>query len=122
MTQRPGQMATLVLLAVVAAAHLSLAPAVAAIALLLTAHGSRLRLNALLAGLLFGIALQMKLLPVILLPIGALAIALRRSNSPKAVPAIIADLLVLSLTAVLSFVAMDLLIERGAFLAHFQQS
>lgn len=100
----------------------SLATAVAALALLVAAPPGRFHLNALLAGSAFGLAIGMKLVPVILGPCAALMILLLPPSPGLPVLKKLVPLIGFGLCAVVSFIVMDLLIERGAFLVHFQQS
>jgi hypothetical protein len=134
----------------------ALAPAVAALCLLLIGRQNKWHSWEILPGILFGIALCMKLLGVILLPLAALILWLRchtagsagilAGNSPNsalgntptrmsALPvrglaaiqfllprAMIQSLLIVGVATAFTFVALDWLIDRGAFLRHFQQT
>jgi hypothetical protein len=149
----------------------SLAPAIVALGVLGgNAEGRRKKaegrkgechVREMLAGLLFGVALLMKLVPVVLLPVAALVVWLRDRHTlgvtltdsqtcvvelgvtdplervptrkGKSAPTNVGGyevgvrrsvlaLMVLGLSAALSFVAIDLLIEGGAYLRNFQQS
>ena len=100
----------------------ALAPAVAALCLLLRRNRSNWLIAEILSGILFGLAFQIKLINVILIPLAILIIWLQHRAS--AVPArnISTALLVLAASLAVSFVASDLLIDGGSFLRHFQQS
>src|SRR5580765_3786978 len=66
----------------------ALAPAVAALALLMIAGQTKQHIAEVLSGILFGIAFQVKLVNVILLPLAALIIGLRHRGSTVAHPVI----------------------------------
>jgi len=75
-------------------------------------------LRAVLAGIILGLSVQIKLIGIIMLPLVAIILWLQYRR--------LRDTLVFSLLVVLtmvsSFSITDCLIERGAFLAHFQQT
>jgi hypothetical protein len=100
----------------------ALGPALAGLAFLWCAWKSRWRLPELIAGALFGIAFQMKLVPAVLMPVAALALWLRDSSSGHPLRATILSLCVVGLSLVAMYVTLDLLVERGAYLVHFGQS
>jgi hypothetical protein len=131
----------------------ALSPAVAALCVLLVGRKDKWHWREILAGILFGIGLGMKLLGLILLPIAALIIWLRvwrvtgsagipagkspnttLGNRPARMPALpailqfllpramIQSLLIVGVATAFTFVALDWLIDRGAFLRHFQQT
>jgi hypothetical protein len=93
----------------------ALAPAVAALWLLLVVGQTKWPVAEVLSGILFGFAFQIKLVNVILLPLAALIIWLRSRKTTM-------SLLILATSLIMSFAAIDFGIERGAFLFHFQQS
>src|SRR5439155_10134743 len=100
---------------------------------------SRFPFREIFAGALFGTSLLIKLVPVILLPLAALILWLRGSTgfqraSSGSIPAprswftslplrqTIASLAILGISIAITFVGLDLLIERGAYIIHFGQS
>jgi 4-amino-4-deoxy-L-arabinose transferase-like glycosyltransferase len=100
----------------------SLAVAVAGIALLVIVPPCKLRLDALLGGCVFGLALGMKLVPVILGPVLLLFSFIQAREYGKSRAFFALSLAVFALSGATSFLLMDLLIEKGAYLAHFRQS
>jgi len=115
----------------------ALASAVAALAVLQSCRQTRWRIGEVLSGVLFGVAFQMKLVTVILLPLAALIIWLRHResvlqggagvppaarSSRESCASLFRSLSLLAASLALSFVAIDCAIDRGAFLLHFQQS
>ena len=90
----------------------ALGPALASICLLLWC-GKRVW-AALLAGVLFGVSLEIKLITVILLPLAALVFWWEHRH--------IKGWLLFGFGLVFSFIALDVLIDRGAFLLHLQQT
>ena len=66
----------------------ALAPAVAALALLMVAGRTKWHITEVLSGILFGIAFQVKLVNIVLLPLVALIIWLRHRTAPVAHPVI----------------------------------
>jgi hypothetical protein len=100
----------------------ALAPAVAALCLLLTFNRTKWPIAEVLAGILFGLAFQIKLISAILLPLAILMIWLQHHASASPVKIISRSLLVLAASLAFSFVATDYLIEGGSYLRHFQQS
>jgi dolichyl-phosphate-mannose-protein mannosyltransferase len=115
----------------------ALAPAIAAIAILLYRRPTKLFAWEIAAGLSFGIALAMKLIGLALLPVIALAIIVAKSppsaTDSHPLPSRVFCFFRGSKSAVLPFavfftvsiaslVSIDLAIDRGAFLTHFHQS
>lgn len=94
----------------------ALGPAVAALCLLL--WGGRRAWAVPLAGMVFGVSLETKLITLILLPLVALILWSEYRDYIN----VLRLLLLFGFGLVLSFVALDLLIERGAFLLHLQQT
>ena len=86
----------------------ALGPAVAAVCVLL--WGGKQRWMVILAGALFGFSLEIKLVTVILLPLVALVLWWEHPH--------IKGWLLFGFGLVFSFIALDVLIERGAFLLH----
>jgi hypothetical protein len=74
------------------------------------------------AGALFGIAVEIKLISLVMLPIATLLISLNQRQTPSPGRNITKSLLVLSACLVISSFAADLLASHGAYLAHFQES
>jgi len=68
------------------------------------------------------LALQTKLVPIILLPLAALVIWVRCRNEQRSLKHLILSLVVMAAGLVISYVAVDCLIEKGAYLLHFGQT
>lgn len=100
----------------------ALATAIAALCLLLVLPASKWRFAEVAAGIVFGLAVLMKLVPLILLPLAVIVVRLRDVKRGEPLLNSIISLLLLGVALAASFAATDLLIEKGAFLAHFQQS
>jgi hypothetical protein len=100
----------------------ALAPTMAALCLL--AWASRIRGPAaeIAAGVLLGMALEIKLISLVMLPMAALVVWVNRRQEPFDPRNVTHSLLFLSLSMVMSMVAIDLLVCHGAYLGHFQQS
>ena len=111
-----------------------LAPAVAALGVLLVGRQSKWHVSEILSGVLFGVTLEIKLVNLILLPLAALIVWLRsrEMEAPRRVRGrsvvgrfltgyVIRRGLLLTGSLAISFVAIDYVIDRGAFLLHFQQ-
>jgi hypothetical protein len=64
----------------------------------------------------------MKLVPVIYLPLIAAVVFLHCRFDPNPIKRTVGSLAVLGLSLAIAYVGADILIERGAFLLHFQQS
>jgi hypothetical protein len=112
----------------------ALAPVVAALCLLLVTKPRRWRWSEVAAGMAFAFGLQTKLIGVIYLPLAAFALWQRqvpgrdqREENSGAIPtfssmSLYYSMLVFAASLVVAFVAIDWLIDRGAYLKHFQQS
>jgi hypothetical protein len=71
-------------------------------------------------GILFGLALLIKLVSIVLLPIAGYLLWV--TEQPNLSKRIIQKVLILGASLLLSFIAADWLIDGGAYLSHFQQS
>ena len=100
----------------------ALAPAMAALCLLLTGRQTRWHLREILAGILFAVSFQIKLINVISLPLAALILWLHHRETPSPMKIMIRPLLLLGASLAVGYVAIDCLIENGAYLRNFQQS
>lgn len=100
----------------------ALATALRAICLLLSIRENKWFVGEVLSGLVFGLAIQMKLVPVIYLSLVALIIYLLYQRVPMPAKRMMASGGVFTMALLVTYVATDVLIERGAFLLHFQQS
>jgi len=100
----------------------ALAPAIAALCLLLVVPQSKWRIAEILTGILFALALHIKLIGAILLPLAALIIWLRLRTAASPIKNISGSLIVLAASVAISFAATDYLVDGGAYLRHFQQS
>jgi 4-amino-4-deoxy-L-arabinose transferase-like glycosyltransferase len=96
----------------------ALASAVTALCLLIVVSDKKRAWGAIAGGVLFGAALEIKLVVMILLPLAAL-ILWQHHRKPTG---FLKTMLVFSGALGISFVALDLLIDHGAFLLHFQQT
>jgi hypothetical protein len=103
------------------------ATAVTSIALLV--HGARIGtgirkewLITTFAGAVFGAAIMMKLVPLMLAPVIAFILLARQGSSKIPLRRTIMWLFLFGLAAMAAFIALDFLIEGGAFLRHFQQT
>jgi hypothetical protein len=75
-----------------------------------------------LAGAAFGLGLQMKLVPVIYLVLVAFVFWAQQREAKRGLVSIVTRLAAFGIVLVAAYVGSDLLIERGAYLTHFQQS
>jgi len=100
----------------------ALAPASAALWMLLLSNGRRWRLPEIAAGILFGVAFEIKLIGLTLLPLAALIIWLKNRQTPDAGRRFILSAVILAAVIVVSTIITDLLSSGGDYLAHFQQS
>jgi hypothetical protein len=112
----------------------ALAPVVAALALLWTGRRAVDHTRIVVAGALFGVGLSMKLIGIINLPLVVLIHCLRQNgdsrNQIHSAPrwsllplrAVAISLLAFGVSAAVTFLAIVLLIDGGAFLRHFQQT
>jgi 4-amino-4-deoxy-L-arabinose transferase-like glycosyltransferase len=96
----------------------ALASAVAGLCLFLVVSDKTRPWVAIAAGVLFGVALEIKLVVMILLPLVVL-ILWQHHRTPTA---FLKTILVFAAALGISFVLLDLLIDQGAFLLHFQQT
>jgi hypothetical protein len=94
----------------------SLSTAVAGLCIICVWPSSKWHFGCILGGVLFGIALQTKLLPGILLSLAVLI--LWRRNQGK----VLISSLAFGIALIATFFAIDLLIDKGAYLVHFNQS
>jgi hypothetical protein len=74
------------------------------------------------AGVVFGLALQMKLVPIIYLPVAGLIVLLQEWGERSRVNRVVLQVGLFGIGLVVGYLGSDLLIERGAYLTHFQQS
>jgi hypothetical protein len=100
----------------------SLGTGVAALCILGLAPKSSWRLPELTAGMVFGGALQMKLVPAYLLPLAAIFLRARDYQAGAPVKQTIISLAIFGSSLAVTYIALDLLIERGAFLLNFGQA
>jgi hypothetical protein len=106
----------------------SLSMAVAGLAVLCVGWPRRSLVRVALAGALFGAALLMKHVPLLLAPVGMLLLWMlpsdegKEKSAPRDLWRLTVSLAVFGLFAAGCFVLCDLFIERGAYLAHFRQS
>jgi hypothetical protein len=100
----------------------ALVPAVGALSLLLTAYPQNWKCRSLLAGSLFGVAVAMKLVPVIMLPLAALIIWLGQRDTAAPATSAAKSLALVGVAMVLTFVTVDALVDAGAFLTHIRQT
>jgi hypothetical protein len=75
-----------------------------------------------IAGVVFGLALQMKLVPVIYLALVGFVVWAQQREARRRFSGSVGQLAVFGIALVASYVGTDLLIEHGAYLTHFQQS
>jgi 4-amino-4-deoxy-L-arabinose transferase-like glycosyltransferase len=99
----------------------ALATAVAALAILCIRRSSGFKWQ-IAAGLLFGLALLMKLVPLIYLPMAALLMVGPTRETSNVIRASISRWVVFGLCLIAGFVGSDWIIEHGVYLTHFQQS
>ncbi|HYG35021.1 MAG TPA: glycosyltransferase family 39 protein, partial [Clostridia bacterium] len=100
----------------------ALAMAVGALCVLVTFSHRGYHVPEIIAGLLFAIALQMKLVPAILGSLAALVLWTVNRERREGGHNLIVSWLMLGLVTGIAFVGIDVLLERGAYLLHFQQS
>ena len=100
----------------------ALAPAMAGLCVLSPGKWGRGPVAEIWSGILFGIAFEIKMISVVLLPLAALLIWLNRRQNPRTGWSMTKGLLVLFVCWGASAIAMDLLASGGAYLGHFQQS
>jgi 4-amino-4-deoxy-L-arabinose transferase-like glycosyltransferase len=100
----------------------ALAPTLAALWLLLMGYQKSWRVPELAAGILFGVAMEIKIISAVLMPLAALIIWVCVRGEASRWRNFIAGVSIVALTALASTVATDLLCSGGSYLAHFQQS
>ena len=79
-------------------------------------------LTEIIVGVLFAAAVLMKLVPVILLSLAALILWVQSREGSCPIKRFIFSSAVLGFAFVASLIAIDFIIDRGAFLLHFQQT
>ena len=99
-----------------------LATALAAVCLLYTAPEGKWSFREIGAGAVFGLALQIKLVPAIYLSLVPIIEFLRHEQQLRAVRNLVMPLTAFGVSLVIAYVGIDLLIENGAYLSHFRQS
>jgi hypothetical protein len=100
----------------------ALAPTMAALCVLALGNRSRWPVAEVVAGALFGIALEIKMISFVMLPMAALLVWFNRRQNPSPGWSVTIRLLVLLVSLAASTVATDLEASHGAYLAHFEQS
>jgi hypothetical protein len=100
----------------------ALAPTVAALCVLAFGNRSRWPVAEMAAGVLFGIAVEIKLISLVLLPMAALLVWLNQRHDLSPVRSVIKRLLVLSVCMAAAAIAADLVASHGAYLSHFGQA
>ena len=100
----------------------SLATAVAALALLLAGGAKHWPAREACCGVVFGLALQIKLVPAILLSLAAVIVWVRERDGARPRRRTLASLAALGASLAATYVAVDWLIEGGAYLRYFGQS
>ena len=100
----------------------ALAPATAALWMLLLPNRSGWRRPEIAAGILFGAAFEIKLIGLTLLPLAAVIIWLENRQEPDAGRRFILSTLILAAVIVVATIITDLFSSGGGYLAHFQQS
>ncbi len=99
-----------------------LAPATAALWMLLLPNRSGWRRPEIAAGILFGVAFEIKLIGVTLLPLAVLIIWLENGQELDARRRTILSAMILAAVIVATTIIIDLFSSGGEYLAHFQQS
>ncbi len=100
----------------------ALAPTMAALCVLALSNRGTWPAVEIVGGILFGIALEFKLISLVLLPMAALLIWCNQCHEPSSKWNVTKSLLFLSISLALTMIAMDLIVSHGAYLAHFRQS
>jgi 4-amino-4-deoxy-L-arabinose transferase-like glycosyltransferase len=100
----------------------ALATAVSALCILLAVRQSRWFIREILAGAVFALGVQIKLVPVIYVSLAALIIWFHYGMAPNTVRRTLQAVAIFGTALLLTYVATDFVIERGAYLIHFQQS
>jgi 4-amino-4-deoxy-L-arabinose transferase-like glycosyltransferase len=99
-----------------------LAPVLASLCLLAFAERMPWHLAETLAGILFGLALELKLIGLVTAPLAAALIWLAYRNRPSQSWIVAKSLFFFAISMAATMVATDTLTCHGAYLAHFQQS
>jgi hypothetical protein len=100
----------------------ALAPAVAALSVLLIARERKWLKAEILAGLLFGISLQIKLIDLVLLPIAALLIWKRHADAGLPARKFVRSFATLTLCLSASFVVLNYVADGSSLWLQFQQA
>jgi hypothetical protein len=100
----------------------AMAPTMAALCVLAMGNQTKWRVPEMMAGVLFGIALEIKLISLVMLPMAALLVWLNRRLEPSPGRNVTKSLLVLSACLLTTTIATDSVASHGAYLMHFRQS
>ena len=100
----------------------ALATALAAVSLLFNAPRGEWSVREIAAGIVFGLALQIKLVPAIYLVLVPLIVLLRSQQQLKSLKTLLVPLVAFGSSLLVAYVGTDLLIEGGAYLGNFGQS
>jgi 4-amino-4-deoxy-L-arabinose transferase-like glycosyltransferase len=100
----------------------ALATAMAALCLLVITRQSKWHVWEIIAGILLGISFQIKLVNVFLLPLVALVIWLQHRRTPTPFKSTFRALVSFGASLSVSYVAIDYVIEGGAYLRNFQEA
>jgi hypothetical protein len=100
----------------------ALAPSIAGLCVLALGNRSKWPIAEMVAGALFGIALEIKIISLVMLAIAALLVWMNQHPAPCPGRNVTKSLLVLVVCLGVSTLATDLLASHGAYLSHFQQS
>jgi hypothetical protein len=100
----------------------ALAPTMAALCVLALGNRSRWPAAEMVAGALLGIALEIKMISLMMLPMAVLLVWLNQRQNPSPVRSSSKRLVVLLICLGASTVAADLVAGGGAYLMHFRQS
>jgi Ca2+/Na+ antiporter len=79
-------------------------------------------LNRVSAGILFGLGLQMKLVPIIYVPLLGFVMLLHEKDRRDWLKGLMIEMVLFGAGLAFAYVGSDLLIDQGAYLAHFGQS
>ncbi len=100
----------------------ALAMAAAGLCVLVAGRPSRWYLREIAAGAIFGLGLQIKLVPIILLSLAVFILWSQNRDGAASLRRTMIQLAVLGSSLLISYVAVDFLIEGGAYLRHFGQT
>ena len=100
----------------------ALAPCVAALSVLALGNRTKWPVAEVVAGALLGIALEIKIISLVSLPLGTFLVWINQRQDSFAMRSFSKRFVVLSMCLLLSTIATDLVASHGAYLAHFQQS